>query len=133
MLATANTGKTQEGFGKKMHMNESMTRRVEVSKDEIPGSKRSMCGYILTYSVFSEDGTLICASASSYCGNLGKQKKTKNPDLENEKKKERLLLSSSAALLTSSPIPPPPLYSCRAREISSLCCIEAEKNFSYFS
>ena len=26
------------------------TRRVEISKEEIPGSKRSIYGYILTYS-----------------------------------------------------------------------------------
>ena len=26
------------------------TGSVEISKEEIPGSKRSMCGYILTYS-----------------------------------------------------------------------------------
>ena len=27
-----------------------MDRKVEISKEEIPGSKRSMCGYILPYS-----------------------------------------------------------------------------------
>ena len=26
------------------------TGRVEISEEELPGSKRSMCGYILTYS-----------------------------------------------------------------------------------
>ena len=47
MLATANTGKIGGGFGK--NAGES-TGRVEISKEEIPGSKRSMYGYILTYS-----------------------------------------------------------------------------------
>ena len=47
MLATANTGKLKKGFGKKAG---EWTGRVEISKEEIPGSKRSMYGYILTYS-----------------------------------------------------------------------------------
>ena len=57
-----------------------MDRKVEISKEEIPGSKRSMYGYILTYSrlkkgeglssVFSPDGTLISASAAPHCGEL---------------------------------------------------------------
>ena len=47
MLATANTGKTRERF----ETNEGeWTGRVEISEEEIPGSKRSMHGYILTYS-----------------------------------------------------------------------------------
>ena len=59
------------GFGKNAH---EWTRRVEISKEEIPGSKRSMYGYTLTYSrlqrenVFSPDGTLISASAAPHCG-----------------------------------------------------------------
>ena len=55
------------------------TGRVEISKEEILGSKRSMYGYVLTYSrlsrenlyalyVFSTDGTLISASAAPHCG-----------------------------------------------------------------
>ena len=44
-------GPTQEkngrGFGKNAG---EWTGRVEISKEEIPGSKRSMYGYILTYS-----------------------------------------------------------------------------------
>ena len=47
MLATANTGKTQEKFRKNAG---EWTGRVEISKEEIPGSERSMYGYILTYS-----------------------------------------------------------------------------------
>ena len=47
MLATANTGKTSGGFGKNAG---EWTGSVEISKEEIPGSKRSMYGYILTYS-----------------------------------------------------------------------------------
>ena len=47
VLATANTGKIERGFGKNAG---EWTGRVEISKEEIPGSKRSMYGYILTYS-----------------------------------------------------------------------------------
>ena len=47
VLATANTGKIGRGFGKNAG---EWTGSVEISKKEIPGSKRSMYGYILTYS-----------------------------------------------------------------------------------
>ena len=47
MLATANTGKIGRGFGK--YAGE-WTGSIEISKEEISGSKRSMYGYILTYS-----------------------------------------------------------------------------------
>ena len=47
VLATANMGKIGRGFGKNAG---EWTGRVEISKEEIPGSKRSMYGYILTYS-----------------------------------------------------------------------------------
>ena len=47
VLATANTGKIGRGFGKSAG---EWTGRVDISKEEIPGSKRSMYGYILTYS-----------------------------------------------------------------------------------
>ena len=47
MLATANTGKTSgEVLGKNAG---EWTGSVEISKEDIPGSKRSMYGYILTY------------------------------------------------------------------------------------
>ena len=46
MLAAANTGKIRERFGKNAG---EWTGRVEISKEEIPGSKRSMHGSILTY------------------------------------------------------------------------------------
>ena len=46
MLATANTGKNQERF-LKTNAGE-WTGGVEISKEEIRGSKRSMCGYTLT-------------------------------------------------------------------------------------
>ena len=75
MLATANTGKIGTGFGKNAG---ECTGRVEISKEEIPGSKRSMYGYILTYSrllkgersssVFSPDGILISSSAAPHGG-----------------------------------------------------------------
>ena len=47
MLATTNTGEIGKGFGKNAG---EWTGRVEISKEKMPGSKRSMCGYILTYS-----------------------------------------------------------------------------------
>ena len=47
VLAIANTREIRRGFGKNAG---EWTGRVEISKEEIPGSKRSMCGYILTYS-----------------------------------------------------------------------------------
>ena len=47
MLATANTVKSGEVLEKNAG---EWTGRVEISKEEIPGSKRSMYGYILTYS-----------------------------------------------------------------------------------
>ena len=47
VLATANTGEIRRGFGKNAG---EWTGRVEISKEEIPGSKRSTYGYILTYS-----------------------------------------------------------------------------------
>ena len=39
--------KNRESFGKNAG---EWTGRVEINKEEIPGSKRSMYGYILTYS-----------------------------------------------------------------------------------
>ena len=47
VLVTANTGKIRRGLGKKAG---EWTGRVEKSREEIPGSKHSMYGYILTYS-----------------------------------------------------------------------------------
>ena len=48
VLAKANTGKKS---GEVLEKNAAeWTGRVEISKEEIPGSKRSMYGYILTYS-----------------------------------------------------------------------------------
>ena len=47
MLATANVGEIGRGLGKNAG---EWTGRVEISKEEIPGSKHSMHGYILTYS-----------------------------------------------------------------------------------
>ena len=44
VLATANTGEIGRGLGKNAG---EWTGRVEISKEEIPGSKRSMYGYIL--------------------------------------------------------------------------------------
>ena len=46
VLATANTGKIRRGFGKNAG---EWTGRVEISKEEMPGIKCSICGYILTY------------------------------------------------------------------------------------
>ena len=48
MSATANTGIIS---GEVLEKNAGeWTGSVEISKEEIPGSKRSMYGYILTYS-----------------------------------------------------------------------------------
>ena len=47
MLDKVNTGEIGRGFGKTAG---EWTGRVEISKEEIPGSKHSMYGYILTYS-----------------------------------------------------------------------------------
>ena len=47
VLATANTGEIRRGFGKNAG---EWTGRIEISKEEIHGSKRSMYGYILIYS-----------------------------------------------------------------------------------
>ena len=47
VLATANTGEIGGGFEKNAG---EWPGRAETSKEEIPGSKRSMWGYILTYS-----------------------------------------------------------------------------------
>ena len=42
---------TQEKLGRGFGKNAGeWTRRVQISKEEIPGKKRSMFGYILTYS-----------------------------------------------------------------------------------
>ena len=42
---------TQEKLGRGFGKNAGeWTERVDISKEEIPGSKRSMYGYILTYS-----------------------------------------------------------------------------------
>ena len=45
--ATANTGKSGEVLEKNAG---EWTERVEIGKEEIPGGKRGMYGYILTYS-----------------------------------------------------------------------------------
>ena len=74
MLTTANTGKIGRGFEKNAG---EWTGRVEISKEQISGNKRSIYGYILTYSVFKgikfisvfpPDGTLISVSAALHYG-----------------------------------------------------------------
>ena len=47
VLATASTREIRKGFGKNAG---KWTGMAIVSKEEIPGSKRGMYGYILTYS-----------------------------------------------------------------------------------
>ena len=81
MLATANTGKIGRGFGKNAC---EWTGRVEISKEEIPGSKHNMYGYILQAlkgerlsSVFSPDWTLISVSAAPHCGDTKTEKETR--------------------------------------------------------
>ena len=66
--------KLRSGFGKNAG---EWTGRVEISKEEMPGSKCSMYGYTDLLkafkgkplsSVFSTDGTLISVSAAPHCG-----------------------------------------------------------------
>ena len=58
-VATANTGKTRERFGKNA---DEWTGRVEISKEDIPGSKRSMHGNILTFSRLErENRSALCS------------------------------------------------------------------------
>ena len=47
MLTTTNTGKLERASRKNA---DECTRRVEISEEEIPDTKRSKHGYILTYS-----------------------------------------------------------------------------------
>ena len=47
VLTTANTGKIGRGFGKNAG---EWTGGVEIGKEEIPGSKRCIYVYVLTYS-----------------------------------------------------------------------------------
>ena len=47
VLAKASTGEIGRGFGKNAG---EWTERVEIRKEEIPGSKHNMYSYILTYS-----------------------------------------------------------------------------------
>ena len=72
--------KLVRGFGKNA---DKWTRRLDISKEDIPGSKHSMLdrlqdlkGEPLSY-VFSSDGTLISASAAPHCGKKKKKKKKK--------------------------------------------------------
>ena len=59
MLATANAGKIGRGFGKNAG---EWTRSVEISKEETPGSKRSMYSYVLTYSrLYRENVYALCS------------------------------------------------------------------------
>ena len=49
LLATANSEKTPERFGRGFGKNAGdWTGRVEISKEEVPGSARSMHGHIPT-------------------------------------------------------------------------------------
>ena len=57
VLATANTGEIGRGYGKNAG---EWTGRVEISKEEIPGSKRSMYGYILTNPGFTGRTFKLC-------------------------------------------------------------------------
>ena len=75
MLAIANTVEIGKGFGKNAG---EWTGRVEISKEEIHGSKLSNVWLYTNLfqalkgerfsSVFSQDGTLISASAAPHCG-----------------------------------------------------------------
>ena len=54
----ANTGKIGRGFGKNAG---EWTGRVEISEEEIHASKRSMYGYILTYSRQRKNLLALCS------------------------------------------------------------------------
>ena len=56
-LTTANTGKTQQRFWKNAG---ELTARVEICKEEIPGSKYRMYGYVLTYSRLYTENLKLC-------------------------------------------------------------------------
>ena len=56
-ILQANTGKNRERFGKNAG---EWTGRVEISKEEIPGSKRSMYGYILTVGYILQTNNILC-------------------------------------------------------------------------
>ena len=62
VLAKANTGKIGRGFGKNAG---EWTGSVEISKEEIPGSKRSMYGYCLLYTSPSPRDILVSRMPSS--------------------------------------------------------------------
>ena len=64
-----------------------MTGWVEISKEEIPGSKRCMYGYTdllqalkgeRLSTVFSPDGTLICAFAAPHLGVVKQRQRNTN-------------------------------------------------------
>ena len=59
MLATAKTGEIGRGFGENVG---EWTGRVEISKEEIPGSKRIRYGYKLTYSRLQRENTKVLYS-----------------------------------------------------------------------
>ena len=61
MLAIVNTGKNWERFWKKCRW--IWTGRVEIGKEEIPGSRRSMYGYIVYWTTpgFKERTCKLCA------------------------------------------------------------------------
>ena len=59
-MLQANTGKKiGRGFGKNAG---EWTGRVDISKEELPGSKRSMYGYILTYSRLERENVYALCS-----------------------------------------------------------------------
>ena len=63
-LATAKTGKIRRDLGKN---SGEWTGRVEIGKEETPGSKRSILKGERLSSVLSPDRTSISASTAPYC------------------------------------------------------------------
>ena len=87
--ATTNTGNNGRGFGENAG---EWTGSVEISKEKIPGSKRSSYGCIdllqalkgeSLSSVFSPNGTLISASAAPHCEVVSWTKKKEARRTEN--------------------------------------------------
>ena len=61
VLATVNTGKIERGFGENVG---ERTGRVEISKEEIPGSRHSMHGFKLPQAL--KGGPLICGFSTDW-------------------------------------------------------------------
>ena len=85
-VSHTSTGKTRESYVVVEKNEGEWTGRVQISKEEISGSRRSMHGYSRTCqafkgeplsSEFSTDGSLIFASTAPHCVFLAKENRQK--------------------------------------------------------